>query len=293
MNKFKLLLSSIAIYGTLMGQSTHLQNIDTTLQLKAGSCGSPDGSMLFITTPPTDYQELEDGGYCHDGIASTSDVTMCFTFTAGASNILLNAGYSESCANNNFTAFNLYDNTCTLVSTSLNPTGLTIGQQYTWCVTMKAWGGGACNGYDRFCPYWQSNDPLPVDIINLKGTCDRITWTTVSEVNSSHFEIHYSNDGLVWSNYKSIVSHGNSNYNHDYVCQLDIHGANYFKLIEFDNNGNDILHGILVLDCDERKKEIDSVYTIEGMYVGDKLPNDGGVYVVFYKNNSIGKIIKF
>lgn len=276
----------------VLAQSISMDNIDTTFQLKAGSCGSPDGGMLFIAIPPSTYQELEDGGYCYDGINSTSNVTMCFTFTAGASNILLNAGYSELCVNNNFTAFNLYDNTCTLVSTSLNPTGLNIGQQYTWCVTMKAWGGPSCNGYDRFCPYWQSNEPLPTDIIKLKGTCDKITWTTLSEINSSHFEIHYSNNGLVWTNYKSVKAHGNSNATHEYVCMLDIHGANYFKLVEFDNSGRDITHGILVLDCDSKKKEIESVYTIEGKHLGDKIPNEEGIYVVFYKNNGIGKVIK-
>ena len=283
---------------TLQHHSTMNDNIvQSGLMTKAGSCGSPDGAMLEIAAMPPSWQWLSDEGYCFNGIPTTNDVTMCFTFTPTVSDVLLNAGYSETCNNNNFTVFNLYDNTCSLVSTSLNPTGLIPGQQYTWCVTMRAWGGPSCNGYTTFCPYWINNAPLPVELVSFEGDCisDNVLleWTSLTEINNDYYTVERSDDATNWEEIAIIDGAGNSiDVNHySYLDSNSKPGINYYRLKQTDFDGQNTYFKTIAVKCKTQEKVIESIYSITGEHMGTSLYNQAdGIYIIKYTDNTTKKI---
>lgn len=270
-------------------------SIEPVLILKAGSCGSPDGGILEIASPPASYQQLEDDGYCFAGINSSNTVTMCFTFTPDVATILLNGGYSESCANNNFTGFRVYDNTCTLVSTSLNPTGLTAGQQYTWCIDMKAWGGPSCNGYTTFCPYWINDVPLPIELLYFNGEkhygFNLIEWGSASEINNDYYTIEKSQDGKNWEYLSLVYGAGTTtellNYEfRDYYVKDTI---NYYKLSQTDFNGNSKTFKIIVVNNSNDYRQVRITVNLLGQEVDE---NEKGLFIEIYTDGSTRKIFR-
>jgi len=215
----------------------------TIHNMKAGSCGSPDGSILQTPSPPASWSYLDANGYCYAGINSTATVTMCFTFVPSVSSVLLNGGFSESCNNNTFTNFTVYDAGCNFVTTSLSPTGLIAGDTYIWCITMRAWGGPSCTGYATFCPYWIDNTALPVELEIFegynKGKINYINWVTATEINNDYFTLERSRDAKVWKEVANISGNGNSNTPIAYEFKDDSYnnGTNYYRLTQPDFDG--------------------------------------------------------
>lgn len=273
------------------------QNLDTSAIItssevgvhfmeKAGSCVSPDGTIQVITSPPGNYQYLEDNGYCHVGIPTTNTVTMCFTFTPTTSSVSLNAGFSESCFNNTFTAFNLYNSSCGFVSSSFNPTGLVIGQTYTWCVTMRAWGGFFCSGYETFCPYWIPVSGLPSEVVDFSGSCGKVSWTTLSEYNNDKYVIEKSIDGLNWRVEAELKSN-NSSTGGFYTAEIKSEGKYYYRLVSYDFDGYVKNVKMIYIDCDHEVSQ--KVYDMSGRFIGNSVPQNGGIYIIKDSNGNIKK----
>lgn len=219
--------------------------------LAQGTCGSPDGAVTEIDSPPADYQELEDNGYCMDGTGSTKWHDMCFTFTPDVSAVALNAGYSSSCVITQFdlALTTLYDNTCTAYGTGLTFTGLTPGEQYTWCLRMKASGGPGCNGFDRMCPYWMDNtQALPVTLESFDCEGSTVKWTTATERNNSGFYLVNDNGKILgW-----IEGVGQSSINVDYYYEVGS-CENFVCLIQVDYDGKTTKYPYDNCDCDDVK----------------------------------------
>jgi hypothetical protein len=220
--------------------------------LAQGTCASPDGAMISITNPPTDYDELETGGYCMNGTGSTGWHTMCFTFEPTVGDVAINMGYNSSCVNTSFSTMTLYDNTCTEIGNGLTFTNLTPGETYTWCILMRAWGGPTCNGFERVCPYWMDNSPLPIE---LEGTIDCedniITWTTATEINNDYFIIEKTNTGNYWEYTATVYGEGTSYTSTDYVYQdLNCKGETLYKLKQVDFDGKEMDLPMVICECD-------------------------------------------
>ena len=268
-------------------------NVDTINEnwARAGTCSSPDGPVLIITAPPIDWQYLSDNGYCFVGNATTSTTTMCFTFTATASNTLLNAGFSESCNNNSFGPFQLYDVACNPISTSLNPTGLTIGADYIWCITMRAWAGPGCTGYTTICPYFIPNDPLPIELIEFKGDCKRLYWSTASEINNDYFLIEESIDGKVWREAGKVNGVGNSIQTHNYSLNINPKELTYYRLSQHDFDGNNEVFKSIAVYCNLHNP-ITGIYNTMGQYIKEDLtyPLASGIYLVKYDDGSTERV---
>ncbi len=270
-----------------------LQNIDTTHpDLSKGSCSFPNGPMLELPLVAFDHTYLMNNGYCYTGYPTTSTVTMCFTFTAPTSSVNLDAGYSESCNTNTFGPFRLYKTSdCSLVTSSLSPSGLIVGASYTWCVTMRAYGGGSCTGYTTFCPYFTRNIVLPLEFIDLKATCDRLTWQTASEDNVSHFVIEHSMDGNKWEPIGTEIAMGFSTELSSYSFDITpSSGVNYYQLWEYDFNGKMELLKTVSVQC-ASSKTIEAIYAINGKYIGNKIPSSKGAYIIMYSDGTTEKII--
>ncbi len=117
--------------------------------------------------------------------------------------------------------------------------------------TSGAWQGATANGgasnstdfvtstFTSFSPFGigSINNPLPVvlvdfnAVLNSSKTVD-VSWTTQQEVNSSHFDVERSADGIVWKTIGTVEAKGNSALpsNYTFVDDAPLKGANYYRL---------------------------------------------------------------
>jgi hypothetical protein len=105
------------------------------------------------------------------------------------------------------------------------------------------------SGFSYFYLHTQNpgNVPLPVGILNFKGTkvdaTSQLNWSTVTEINNSHFVVERSKDGKLFSrlsdNITSKAVNGNSNVRLDYgyTDATPYQGHNYYRLQQHDIDG--------------------------------------------------------
>lgn len=247
----------VLVFGLLYGLAS----------LAQGSCASPDGTQKEIASPPASYQQLEDNNYCMDGTGSTAVHTMCFTFTNAYGDIAINMGFSHNCNNVAFYSFELFDNTCSSVGTGLTYSGLDVGDTYTFCISMRAFGGGGCGGFDRVCPYWMNNTPLPVTLDTVYCDNHVVYWETLEEVNNSHFEIFKTHDmkSDQWEYLGMVMGKGMGS---SYIFKdpsID-NGITYYKVeqIDYDGKRTDLPITACALDYEGDDYVVTEVYDMFG-----------------------------
>ncbi|CAN5800888.1 hypothetical protein BH11BAC4_BH11BAC4_13410 [soil metagenome] len=95
-------------------------------------------------------------------------------------------------------------------------------------------------------PIWYSRNDLVVLPVTLSsftarkaGEIAQLNWTTEQELNSSHFIIERSADGINWNAVASITAAGNSNTHTAYQAFDDspLNGTNYYRLKQVDRDG--------------------------------------------------------
>jgi hypothetical protein len=184
----------------------------------------------------------------------------------------------------------LYDASCTQIGTGLSFTGLTPGDTYTWCITMKAFGGPGCSGFDSFCPYFIDNTiSLPIELDNFKAYCSDIEWSTLSETNNDYFILKYSKDGEDWKGLDTILGAGNSYSRIDYKYKLNQSDyIMYYKLLQVDYDGSTKVYGPIVSMCRKSDRYIIATYNI----LGKKVPlNTKGLVIIKYSDGHVHKVI--
>lgn len=85
-------------------------------------------------------------------------------------------------------------------------------------------------------------NPLPVELVDFygvrKGDKINLSWSTLTEINSDHFQLERSEDGLDFNSIGIISSHGNSNERIDYqFMDTDVSSVVYYyrlKMVDFD-----------------------------------------------------------
>ncbi len=103
------------------------------------------------------------------------------------------------------------------------------------------------------------NAPLPVELLTFTASCNdfgnRITWSTASEYNSSHFDIERSRDGSIWENIKQVQAAGFSNelLKYEFVDFNVNGGLIYYRLNQVDINGDSKLYGPVFANCDNQE----------------------------------------
>lgn len=267
-------------------------------QIMSGSCGSPDGTALIISSAPSGYVWLNSNGYCY-AITATENFTMCFTFTSIGTDISINSGYSTlGCFGETFSGFDLYtcNPSCTFVGSALSFSGLTAGQCYTWCFSGTCFGPGP--GFQEICPYWINTTPLPIDLISFlgikQGNNNALLWSTKTEQNNKEFLLYKSLDGSNWNKLASIHGAGTTEetQKYSYTDNSTTNGINYYRLSQVDYNGNETFLGILVLN-----NNLTKLLTLLKMtdILGRQLSEDNsytGVVISYWNDGSITKSIK-
>jgi hypothetical protein len=280
--RITMFLIATLLCGVSLSQEVSINKFitDTLNQVKAGSCGSPDGPTTEIASPPPNYQYLEDNGYCMYSFGAGVQ-TACFTMTSPGTDISFNAGYQVSgCANTSFGNFELYDASCNLVGTGLSFTGLTPGADYVWCLTMNSWGGGpGCTGFSNFCPYYIDNTvPLPISLLSFTGNCKYIEWTTSSETNNDYFIIEQSSDGESWRNLDTMSGSGFSSSSKNYRYYIpNRRPLYYYRLIQVDFDGKRKIYNPIAVECEKKSTQVESTYNVLGERC--KITSKGYVFI--------------
>lgn len=93
---------------------------------------------------------------------------------------------------------------------------------------------------------------LPLHLLNFQATKQNasvdLTWTTTSEVNTSHFELERASDGVNFNRLATISTHNNSSINnYSFVDQQPL-STNYYRLKMVDIDGKFTYSGILKIN---------------------------------------------
>lgn len=134
---------------------------------------------------------------------------------------------------------------------------------------------------------------LPVELISFTGenygNYNLVNWKTSSEINSSYFRLEKSKNGFDWeSPFNLITSAGNSTQILDYVVKdyTDIDEITYYKLYQYDINGDYDDYGIISVNKVEYKKLV-KVTLPNGQEVSED--TKGIVYKIF-DDGSVQKV---
>jgi hypothetical protein len=107
---------------------------------------------------------------------------------------------------------------------------------------------------------------LPVELLSFDGSCNdnviTLNWRTASEHNSQYFEIQKSRDGENWSSLATVGSAGNSTQELSYETKdhKAIDGNNYYKLIQYDIDGQFKEYGPINVVCNGNSKGYFSIF---------------------------------
>lgn len=104
------------------------------------------------------------------------------------------------------------------------------------------------NGSSRVItsPVWYTrldNGALPVTFglftAQKLNKAVKLNWTTVQEMNSSHFIVERSADGRTWQSITTVAAAGNSNNRLSYIAydNLPLNGSSYYRIKQVDKDG--------------------------------------------------------
>lgn len=138
------------------------------------------------------------------------------------------------------------------------------------------------------------NTPLPVELLYFDGSSypsfNLLKWSTASEHNSDYFEIERSIDGNVWKVVGSKLASGNSTavINYSYLDSFDDFVIHYYRLKQFDYDGQYKMYGPIGLDNTKSVKKIIKYINLMGQEVNSD--TKGFIFEV-YEDGTMIKII--
>jgi hypothetical protein len=99
--------------------------------------------------------------------------------------------------------------------------------------------------------------PLPVELTSFQAKCQddgsvNVTWTTATELNSSHYLVEKSRNGIDWVLVTTVPAAENSVYPSSYaIDDNEIHfSIVYYRLTQVDNNGTAKQFNIVSTNCE-------------------------------------------
>jgi len=137
--------------------------------------------------------------------------------------------------------------------------------------------------------------PLPVELLYFEGikypTFNNLKWATASEQNSSHFDIERSENGNEWEVIGYMESAGNSQstINYYYLDNFIKNITVYYRLIQYDIDGNFEIFGPIALEGNFLNKKIVKYINLAGQEVNETYK---GVLFEVYEDGTMRKIIR-
>jgi hypothetical protein len=239
---------------------SHTVTLDKSL--KNGGAGFIGGisSTVYVTTPG----HLNGGTKYSIDVLSQGSLTVCgkltalnieffngsvFNFCAG-STVQINGSF----INRNNSPNIQINGTVTVVGTFLNGTGAYIGGSGSIVVVngpatnegtiFECIGLYPCSSYSCLINSSCGNPVvLPVNWLGFSATETNdgvvLEWATAAELNSSHFEIEYSDDDQSFERIATLPAAGNSSYTHFYsfTDSRPLNGGAYYRIRQVDFDG--------------------------------------------------------
>ena len=135
---------------------------------------------------------------------------------------------------------------------------------------------------------------LPVELISFSGKEENgvnvLRWSTASEINSDFFEVEWSRDAIDWNTIGKMQAAGSSNFLLDYqfVHENFMSGINYYRLVQYDFNGDFETFNIISIDNTQRKdKSIEGYFNAIGQEID--LEEHLGFYIIKYGDGTFKK----
>lgn len=263
------------------------------------ACVSICGAMCQFPFTPTVAQVVSN---CQQYpytpyIEGTESSTRCHSFVANNNFMNFSVVINSTCQSGNVSNFtwSLYSTGCgspiqtgTLTSLTLN--NLTINQTYILCYSYTV----PSNCYHTIhYPYVVGTSPLPIVLISFDGIAfkDRVklTWTTATELNTSHYEILRSVDNILTTYIGSVPSIGLSTLPMDYefIDTKPITGTQYYYLIQYDIDGTATKYGPIMVNFNKHKQLVILKRT---NFLGQEVQEDySGLKIIYYSNGEIYK----
>jgi len=137
---------------------------------------------------------------------------------------------------------------------------------------------------------------LPVELLYFKGFgyqhYNTLKWSTASEYNSDYFSLERSVDGEQWDYVGDTKATGNSTQvvNYLYVDNFRFNGFIYYKLNQFDFDGNFKVYGPILINNTHTNKKVVKYINILGQEVSSE--TSGFIFEV-YEDGTMGGIIRW
>ena len=150
------------------------------------------------------------------------------------------------------------------------------------------WYNGTSCDADMVCGYIA----LPVELISFSGYWDGyvniIEWETASEINSSHFILQHSTDGINWNPVATLPGAGNTTQIQRYHTQhYNVEKlTNYYRLDQFDFDGEYKQYDVISIDNRTTEKKIMKIFNMMGQEVDI---NSKGLKVIIYDDGTSTK----
>jgi hypothetical protein len=136
---------------------------------------------------------------------------------------------------------------------------------------------------------------LPVELLYFEGTkfpkSNYLEWATATEHNSSHFIVEKSEDGYTWTSIRQQWAAINSTQeiHYDLIDDNVYPVINYYRLKQFDIDGENKEYGPIALDNREKIKKIVKVINLLGQEVDE---NETGFVIEIYEDGTLKRTIK-
>ncbi len=136
-----------------------------------------------------------------------------------------------------------------------------------------------------------SAELLDIFAYNTLGE-NTISWTTINEKNTSHFEILKSQDGFNWDFFTKVEANGYSEENISYLVKDNNYRnlINYYKVEQYDLDGKMKWERVVKIDNTSNDKTIIKTINLIGQEVNPDYAK--GVVIYMYSDGSTEKIYK-
>ena len=114
------------------------------------------------------------------------------------------------------------------------------------------------NGGGNQCQTGSSSVIVPVELVSFNSKKDHnniiLEWQTATEINNDFFNIERSSDSKNFKMIGKVMGYGNTTetIDYDYTDRNPIKGTNYYRLKQFDYNGEFEYSEIISIDFDSR-----------------------------------------
>ena len=140
---------------------------------------------------------------------------------------------------------------------------------------------------------------VPITLIDFTAMKEKamvlVQWHTSQELNSDHFEIQHSVDGIGFNAVGSVKAAGNSSIKKDYsfLHATPVKGMNYYRLKQYDLDGHAVVYYIRAVKFDGNEVQDIYIYpnpVTQGTLNVQLTAIEKGIYTVSLYNNAGEKV---